>query len=55
LQASINGLANVAPLPFIVPAAEAGDVPAMSAETVSSETAKLQRNFIFPPFRQRLT
>jgi hypothetical protein len=51
LQASISGAANVAPLPLIVPAADAGDVPAMSAETVSSETAILKRDFIFPPFR----
>ncbi|CAB4627217.1 unannotated protein [freshwater metagenome] len=35
----MSGLAKVAPLPVIVPAADAGDVPAISAETVSSETA----------------
>jgi hypothetical protein len=47
----MSGPANDAPLPLIVPDADAGDVPAMSAEIVSSETAKLKRNFIFPPFR----
>ena len=45
----MSGAANVAPLPLIVPAAEAGDVPAMSAVTVSSDTAKLKRDFIFSP------
>jgi hypothetical protein len=51
LQASISGDANVAPLPFIVVFAEAGETPTMSAETVSSETAILKRDFIFPPFK----
>jgi hypothetical protein len=48
LHESINGCANVAPLPFSV-AAYAGADEAIKAETVSTATANFFLESIFPP------